>query len=75
VQGKTLAFVLPILESVTNGPGKASRKSGDGRSPSVLVLLPTRELACQVGLHKLFVLVFALLAGCSVIYCLWSVVH
>jgi hypothetical protein len=51
VQGKTLAFVLPILESVTNGPGKASRKSGDGRAPSVLVLLPTRELACQVGVH------------------------
>ncbi|WJX14634.1 DEAD-box ATP-dependent RNA helicase 7, variant 2 [Trifolium repens] len=48
-QGKTLAFVLPILESVTNCPGKASRKSGDGRAPSVLVLLPTRELACQVN--------------------------
>ncbi|CAK8573615.1 unnamed protein product [Lathyrus sativus] len=48
-QGKTLAFVLPIIESITNGPAKASRKTGDGRSPSVLVLLPTRELACQVN--------------------------
>lgn len=47
-QGKTLAFVLPILESVTNGPAKTSRKTGYGRPPSVLVLLPTRELACQV---------------------------
>ncbi|XP_020208765.1 DEAD-box ATP-dependent RNA helicase 7 [Cajanus cajan] len=47
-QGKTLAFVLPILESLTNGPAKASRKTGYGRTPSVLVLLPTRELACQV---------------------------
>ncbi|KAL0403086.1 UNVERIFIED_CONTAM: DEAD-box ATP-dependent RNA helicase 7 [Sesamum radiatum] len=47
-QGKTLAFVLPILESLTNGPAKASRKTGYGRSPSVLVLLPTRELATQV---------------------------
>ncbi|XP_027367878.1 DEAD-box ATP-dependent RNA helicase 7 [Abrus precatorius] len=47
-QGKTLAFVLPILESLTNGPAKASRKIGYGRPPSVLVLLPTRELACQV---------------------------
>ncbi|KDP22369.1 hypothetical protein JCGZ_26200 [Jatropha curcas] len=47
-QGKTLAFVLPILESLTNGPAKASRKTGYGRPPSVLVLLPTRELACQV---------------------------
>ncbi|CAI9774995.1 unnamed protein product [Fraxinus pennsylvanica] len=47
-QGKTLAFVLPILESLTNGPTVASRKKGYGRSPSVLVLLPTRELATQV---------------------------
>lgn len=47
-QGKTLAFVLPILESLTNGALKASRKTGYGRSPSVIVLLPTRELATQV---------------------------
>ncbi|KAK4489505.1 hypothetical protein RD792_005314 [Penstemon davidsonii] len=47
-QGKTLAFVLPILESLTNGPAKAVRKTGYGRAPSVLVLLPTRELATQV---------------------------
>ncbi|GMY17428.1 DEAD-box ATP-dependent RNA helicase 7-like [Fagus crenata] len=48
-QGKTLAFVLPILESLTNGPAKASRKTGYGKAPSVLVLLPTRELANQVA--------------------------
>ncbi|XP_075484208.1 DEAD-box ATP-dependent RNA helicase 7-like [Primulina tabacum] len=47
-QGKTLAFVLPMLESLTSGPAKASRKTGYGRAPSVLVLLPTRELATQV---------------------------
>ncbi|KAL1356122.1 hypothetical protein HN51_008106 [Arachis hypogaea] len=47
-QGKTLAFVLPILESLINGPAKAFRKTGFGRAPSVLVLLPTRELASQV---------------------------
>ncbi|KAL4288854.1 hypothetical protein HN51_057047 [Arachis hypogaea] len=47
-QGKTLAFVLPILESLTNGIAKASRKTGYRRPPSVLVLLPTRELASQV---------------------------
>lgn len=40
--------MLPILESLTNGPAKAARKTGYGRAPSVLVLLPTRELACQV---------------------------
>ncbi|KMS98946.1 hypothetical protein BVRB_3g067470 [Beta vulgaris subsp. vulgaris] len=47
-QGKTLAFVLPILESLVNGRTKTLRKSGYGRLPSVLVLLPTRELATQV---------------------------
>ncbi|XP_062073334.1 DEAD-box ATP-dependent RNA helicase 7 [Humulus lupulus] len=47
-QGKTLAFVLPILESLTNGIAKSSRKTGYGKAPSVLVLLPTRELASQV---------------------------
>ncbi|GJS51317.1 DEAD-box ATP-dependent RNA helicase 7 [Tanacetum coccineum] len=47
-QGKTLAFILPILESLTNGPEKASRKTGYGRAPIILVLLPTRELAKQV---------------------------
>lgn len=40
--------MLPILESLTNGVFKGSRKTGYGRSPSVLVLLPTRELATQV---------------------------
>ena len=48
MQGKTLAFVLPILESLINGPAKELRKMGLGRLPSVLVLLPTRELASQV---------------------------
>ncbi|CAA7403647.1 unnamed protein product [Spirodela intermedia] len=47
-QGKTLAFVLPILESLINGQNKESGKMGYGRTPSVLVLLPTRELANQV---------------------------
>ncbi|XP_054785825.1 DEAD-box ATP-dependent RNA helicase 7-like isoform X1 [Prosopis cineraria] len=47
-QGKTLAFVLPMLESLANGSAKTARKIGYGRSPSVLVLLPTRELASQV---------------------------
>uniref|UniRef100_A0A0E0IMI1 DEAD-box ATP-dependent RNA helicase 7 n=1 Tax=Oryza nivara TaxID=4536 RepID=A0A0E0IMI1_ORYNI len=47
-QGKTLAFVLPILESLVNGTHKASRRTDYGRPPTVLVLLPTRELAKQV---------------------------
>ncbi|KAJ6792946.1 DEAD-box ATP-dependent RNA helicase 7-like [Iris pallida] len=47
-QGKTLAFVLPILEALTSGHLKSSTKTGYGRTPCVLVLLPTRELAKQV---------------------------
>ena len=47
-QGKTLAFVLPILESLINGQNKELGKKMYGRIPSVLVLLPTRELANQV---------------------------
>jgi len=37
--GKTLAFVIPILEMLQREPA---------RQPAVLVLLPTRELAMQV---------------------------
>ncbi|XP_039165733.1 DEAD-box ATP-dependent RNA helicase 7-like [Eucalyptus grandis] len=43
-----MASVLPILESLMNGPAKTSRKTGYGKPPSVLVLLPTKELAKQV---------------------------
>lgn len=43
--GKTLAFVLPIVQSLANqaSTGRA------GRLPSVIVLAPTRELAKQVS--------------------------
>ncbi|KAI3786497.1 hypothetical protein L1987_40230 [Smallanthus sonchifolius] len=47
-QEKTLAFILPILVSITNGPEKALHRTGYGRAPTILVLLPTRELAKQV---------------------------
>lgn len=41
--GKTLGFILPaIVHTIAQVP----RRPGDG--PSVLVLLPTRELAIQV---------------------------
>jgi ATP-dependent RNA helicase DDX21 len=46
-QGKTLAFVLPILECLArNAP--AGTRPAHGRSASVIVLAPTRELANQV---------------------------
>lgn len=41
--GKTLAFVLPIVEKLLN----EEEKRGGGAK--VLVLAPTRELAKQVG--------------------------
>ena len=41
--GKTVAYALPILERLTRNPGP-------GRGPvRALVLVPTRELAAQVG--------------------------
>jgi hypothetical protein len=45
--GKTLAFVLPIVESLMRAQGSAKRAYG--RAPAVIVLAPTRELAKQVG--------------------------
>ena len=43
--GKTLAFVLPIIETLQ----KASTSRERGRPVSVIVLAPTRELAKQVS--------------------------
>lgn len=42
--GKTAAFSLPILHALHSHPGRLRP-----RSPRVLVLTPTRELATQVG--------------------------
>jgi superfamily II DNA/RNA helicase len=47
--GKTLAFVLPIVEKLKESLGANGRRVY-GRTPSVVVLLPTRELAKQVML-------------------------
>ena len=43
-QGKTLAFVLPTLQRLL----EQNRPRTAGRGPSVICLLPTRELAKQV---------------------------
>jgi ATP-dependent RNA helicase RhlE len=42
--GKTAAFALPILEHLSNNRRERTRKS-----PRVLVIAPTRELAAQIG--------------------------
>jgi ATP-dependent RNA helicase RhlE len=42
--GKTAAFALPIIEELSKSP----REAAPGK-PRVLVLVPTRELAAQVG--------------------------
>jgi len=45
--GKTLAFALPIVERLRDeGHFKETRR---GQKPYVLIVLPTRELAIQVG--------------------------
>ena len=47
--GKTLAFVLPILQRLKHAERNASAPSNKARAPRALILLPTRELAVQVG--------------------------
>ncbi|KAK9823222.1 hypothetical protein WJX72_001159 [[Myrmecia] bisecta] len=44
--GKTLAFVLPIVEKLVSS---SQGKRAFGRTPKVIVLAPTRELAKQVA--------------------------
>ncbi|CAL8464893.1 g4428 [Coccomyxa elongata] len=46
-QGKTLAFVLPIVERLLAHNASQTRRQ-QGRTPRVIVLAPTRELAKQV---------------------------
>jgi ATP-dependent RNA helicase RhlE len=46
--GKTAAFVLPILQRLSNSPRRAGGHPAS-RAPRALVLVPTRELAAQVG--------------------------
>lgn len=47
--GKTLAFVLPIVQSLLTETGNGRMRRPAGRPPAVIVLAPTRELAKQVG--------------------------
>jgi superfamily II DNA or RNA helicase len=46
--GKTLAFVLPIIEQLMASAGE---QRAYGRGPVCIVLAPTRELAKQVTTH------------------------
>ena len=49
--GKTLSFVLPLLEQLVaedEGEGKGRLRKIKGRPPVILVMAPTRELANQV---------------------------
>ena len=45
--GKTAAFTLPLLQKLQDAA--AGQRLQAGRAPRVLVLVPTRELAIQVG--------------------------
>ena len=47
--GKTLAFALPILQRLEQAASGTASKSDKARAPRALSLLPTRELAVQVG--------------------------
>ena len=47
--------MLPILESLSLNESFRSTNKQYGRAPSVVVLVPTRELANQVRIVSLFV--------------------
>ncbi len=48
-QGKTLAFCLPLLEKLQRSSGQRGEAVlGTGKSPLVLIMTPTRELAKQI---------------------------
>jgi ATP-dependent RNA helicase DDX21 len=50
--GKTLAFVLPIVQVLSeSAEGSSGGRRPFGRAPAVIVLAPTRELAKQVRAH------------------------
>lgn len=46
--GKTLGFLLPAFHAMLNRPGGAA-KPRMGAGPCIVVLAPTRELACQIN--------------------------
>ena len=46
--GKTLSFVLPLLERLVAESSEGELRKSRGRPPVVLVMAPTRELANQV---------------------------
>ncbi len=50
--GKTLAFLLPIIEKLLKAPSSKESR-GTGNSIQALILSPTRELAIQI--HDVFV--------------------
>lgn len=45
--GKTLGFLLPAFHAMLNNPGGCKPRMGMG--PYIVVLAPTRELACQIN--------------------------
>lgn len=45
--GKTLGFLLPAFHAILNRPGGSKPRMGAG--PFIVVLAPTRELACQIN--------------------------
>ncbi|ORT51125.1 RNA helicase [Vibrio sp. qd031] len=47
--GKTAAFALPLLQSLSDNRGQLVKNANKGNEVSALILVPTRELAKQVA--------------------------
>jgi superfamily II DNA/RNA helicase len=50
--GKTMAFVIPIVDHIINSVSSSRTATRPGRGPCAIVLTPTRELAKQI--HEQF---------------------
>ncbi|KAG9296017.1 hypothetical protein G9A89_011869 [Geosiphon pyriformis] len=64
--GKTLAFALPINERLMKDPDFTQSLKVRGRSPRVLVMTPTRDLAKQVASE------FGLVASAFKVLCMYG---
>ena len=65
--GKTMAFVIPIIEQLLKAIDEGSYKTCDTPTPYAMIVAPTRELAMQIReqFSKL-IIPFRLHVGCCI---------
>lgn len=69
MSGKTIAFGVPALMHVRK---KLSEKCAKKGLPRCLMLAPTRELAQQVNLYRMFIVLVIFNVWVDAIHLLWQ---